>query len=276
MSFIAASLAGLLAVMPQAQFQPDATDSALHGYRLVWSDEFEAEGAIDPARWRHDTSRNRDGWYNDELQYYAAERLENVRVADGKLVIEARREALSKRPDWGGQDYASGRIVSRSAWTYGVIEARAKLPCGRGAWPAIWMLPEDGRTWPRDGEIDIMEHVGHRSGVVHGTVHTEAYNHVSGTQRGGEAVVTDACDAFHNYRVTWTPLRITFAVDGHDYYAFDNDGSGEIATWPFDRPFHLILNVAVGGAWGGAEGVDDAAFPQKMEIDWIRVYQFVE
>lgn len=273
---IAASLVGLLTVVPQAEDRPGAPISRSHDYRLVWSDEFEADGAIDPVRWSHDASRNREGWYNDELQYYAANRLENVRIEDGKLVIEARREALSDRPDWGGQDYASGRIVSRGAWTYGMIEARAKLPCGRGTWPAIWMLPQGGGSWPREGEIDIMEHVGHRPGVVHGTVHTEAYNHVAKTERGGTAPVPDACDAFHEYRVTWTTGRIAFAVDGRDYYVFDNDGSGQTATWPFDGPFHLILNVAVGGAWGGAEGVDEAALPQRMEIDWVRVYQHNE
>ncbi len=246
------------------------------GYRLVWADEFDRDGPVDPARWTYDVSRNREGWWNHERQYYAAERPENVRVEDGRLVIEAARERLSDRPDFGGQDYVSGKIISRSAWTYGVVEARARLPCGRGTWPAIWMLPEDLGEWPRDGEIDIMEHVGHRPGVVHGTIHTQAYNHVSGTENGGETAVNGACDAFHDYRLTWTPERIAFAVDGRDYHVFANDHAGRIETWPFDRPFRLILNVAVGGDWGGAEGVDDAAFPQRMEIDWVRVYQPVD
>lgn len=260
-----------LAALAAAPAQTSAP--APDGYRLVWADEFDRPGLVDPARWTYDVSRNREGWWNDELQYYAAERPENVRVEDGRLIIEARRETLADRPDFGGQAYASGKIVSRAAWTYGVVEARARLPCGRGSWPAIWMLPERLENWPRDGEIDIMEHVGHQPGVVHGTVHTEAYNHVARTERGGQATVADACETFHDYRVTWTPQRIAFAVDGADHYVFDNDGTGQVATWPFDTPFQLILNVAVGGGWGGAEGVDDAAFPQRMEIDWVRVYQ---
>ena len=260
------ALLATVALTP-AQAEPPA------GYRLVWADEFEAPGLVDPARWTYDVSRNRDGWWNNEQQYYAAERPENVRVEDGRLVIQATRERLADRPDFGGQDYASGKIISRASWTYGIVEARAKLPCGRGTWPAIWMLPVDLREWPLDGEIDIMEHVGHRPGVIHGTVHTQAYNHVAKTQNGAEIEVPDACEAFHDYRVTWTPQRIAFAVDGRDYYVFDNDGAGDAETWPFDTPFHLILNIAVGGDWGGEEGVDAAAFPQRMEIDWVRAYQ---
>ncbi len=242
------------------------------GHRLVWADEFGRDGLPDPAKWTYDTHANRTGWYNNERQYYAAARLENGRVENGRLIVEARRERLDGAADWGGQNYTSARMLSREGWTYGVFEARAKLPCGRGTWPAIWMLPVDLQAWPGDGEIDIMEHVGHRPGVVHGTVHTGAYNHVAGTQRGAEIAIPDACDAFHVYQVRWTPEAMVFALDGEPYFTFPNEGSGRDA-WPFDRPFQLILNVAVGGDWGGAEGVDDAAFPQRMEVDWVRVWQ---
>ncbi len=251
---------------------PAAAQEAPEGYRLVWSDEFETAGRPDPARWTYDTHANRTGWYNNERQYYAADRPENARVEDGRLIIEARHET-PEAADSGGQAYTSARMVSRQGWTYGLYEVRARIPCGRGSWPAIWMLPVDLESWPLDGEIDIMEHVGHRPGVVHGTVHTGAYNHVAGTQRGAEIAVPAACDAFHRYQVRWTPEAVVFALDGRDYYRFDNDGAGTKATWPFDVPFHLILNVAVGGDWGGAEGVDDAAFPQAMEIDHVRVWQ---
>lgn len=241
------------------------------GYSLVWSDEFEHEGTPDPANWRYDTHANKTGWYNDERQYYSADRGENARVEDGHLIIEARKERLEHEADFGGQDYTSARMISREGWTYGLIEVRAKLPCGGGTWPAIWMLPTVLETWPLDGEIDIMEHVGNRPGVVLGTVHTGAYNHVAGTQRGGEITVADACDAFHVYQANWTETGIGFAIDGREFYRFDNDGAGDKATWPFDQPFELILNIAVGGGLGGA--VDDAAFPQRMEIDWVRVWQ---
>jgi beta-glucanase (GH16 family) len=254
-----------------------AGDDNPEAYRLVWSDEFNIDGLPDPARWTYDVERNRDGWYNDELQYYSANRLENARVEGGRLVIEARRERPDRAtsPDSGGQAYTSARLVSRglAQWTYGFFEVRAKVPCGRGTWPAAWLLPVADLNWPAGGEIDILEHVGHNPGVVHGTVHTTSYNHTRGTERGGSTRVADACGAFHRYQVLWTPEAITFGVDGVGYYSFLNDGRGDPATWPFDQPFYAILNLAVGGNWGGAEGVDRRAFPQAFEVDYIRVFQ---
>lgn len=248
---------------------------SLAGYRLVWADEFETDGPPDPTKWAYDTHANAGGWYNNELQYYAADRPENARVEDGKLIIEARRERLESAADFGGQDYTSARLVTegRASWTYGFFEVRAKIPCGKGTWPAIWMLSDGADAWPEDGEIDIMEHVGHDKGVVHGTVHTGAYNHVENTHKGGQTRVRDACDAFHNYQVLWTPETIRFGVDGRGYQEFPNDGRGDPETWPFDKPFHLILNIAVGGDWGGAEGVSQRSFPARMEVDHVRVFQ---
>lgn len=249
-------------------------DPAPAGHVLAWADEFEADGLPDASKWTYDTHANRTGWYNEEAQYYAAARPENARIEDGVLIIEARRETMDPAPaDWGGQAYTSARMVSTAAWDEGFIEARAKLPCGRGTWPAIWMLPRDASDWPAGGEIDIMEHVGHDRGEIHGTVHTSRYNHTQGTQRGGMKRVRDACDAFHRYQVLWTPEGINFGVDDVGYYRFRNDGRGDRDTWPFDAPFYLILNIAIGGDWGGAEGVDDRAFPQRMEIDYVRVFR---
>jgi beta-glucanase (GH16 family) len=263
-----------LALLPVllAVAAPAAAQEPPEGYRLTWADEFDAPGLPDPARWTHDTHANRTGWYNNERQYYSAARLQNARVEDGLLIVEARHEAPDA-PDSGGQAYTSARLLSRDGWTYGLYEVRAKLPCGRGTWPAIWMLPVDLEDWPLDGEIDIMEHVGHDPGVIHGTAHTQAYNHVIRTQKEGIVAVPDACDAFHRYQVRWTPEAVVFAIDDADYYRFDNDGAGVKATWPFDVPFQIILNIAVGGDWGGAEGIDDDAFPQRMEIDYVRVFQ---
>ena len=247
------------------------------GSRLVWSDEFDVPGLPDAARWSYDTERNFAGWYNNELQYYAAARSENSRVENGLLVITARREDLSTAglPDWGGQRYSSARLVTRdkASWTYGFIEVRAKLPCGTGTWPAIWMLskPPDSR-WPDDGEIDIMEHVGFDAGVVHGTVHTAAYNHTRNNAMTATTSVADACNEFHRYQVTWTATRITVGVDDRNFYQYSNDNSGN-AEWPFDSPQYLILNIAVGGDWGGQMGVNDAIFPVRMEVDYVRVYQ---
>lgn len=247
------------------------------GYRLAWTDEFDVAGLPNDGKWAYDVERNSAGWYNNELQYYANARAENSRVENGLLVITARREDLSTLglPDWSGQRYSSARLVTRgkAAWTYGFVEVRAKLPCGVGTWPAIWTLssPPESR-WPDDGEIDIMEHVGFDAGVVHGTVHTGAYNHTRGNHRSATTNVADACNEFHRYQAHWTASRITVGIDDRNYFQYSNDGSGN-AGWPFDSPQYLILNIAVGGDWGGRQGVNDAIFPVRMEVDYVRVYQ---
>ncbi len=238
-------------------------------YHLVWSDEFEYEGSPDASKWNYDIGGH--GWGNNELQYYTS-RLNNVRVGDGVLTIEAKLE------NYSGLKYTSTRIISKNKgdWLYARIEVKAKLPSGRGTWPAIWMLPTDWEygDWPRSGEIDIMEHVGYDQGNVHGTVHTEAYNHSIGTQVGDQLYIGDCSDEFHVYRIEWTPDIIDFYIDENKYFTFLNSG-GDYTKWPFDKRFHLLMNIAVGGSWGGVQGVDDSIFPQKMEIDYVRVYRDV-
>lgn len=255
--------------MPQSLAKPQ-------GYTLVWADEFETDGLPDPARWAYDTSRNAQGCYNDELQYYSAARMENTRITNGKLIIEARIDSqdIKTLPDWGGQKYSSARLMTKdkASWEYGYIDVRAKLPCGTGLWPAIWMLPQNGGKWPDDGEIDIMEYVGFQSDTFHATIHTQNYNHIIGTQVGKQINIDGACGAFQTHSLLWTPERISVAVNGAPYFIYDNDGKGQ-GGWPFDDPFYLIFNIAVGGSWGGLQGVSDAAFPAQMEIDYIRVYQ---
>ncbi len=233
-------------------------------------DEFDG-ARIDKARWRFDTARNAQGWYNNERQYYAADRPDNARIEDGALVIEARRETLSKArfADWGGQAYSSAKLVSRRPLAYGFYEIRAKLPCGRGAWPALWLLPTGGK-WPDAGEIDIMEMVGWDPTVIHATLHSGAFNHAKGTQRGAQRRVPTSCTVFHRYQLDWRADAITIGVDGQGYMRVRNDQPGGAAAWPFTRPYDLILNLAVGGDWGGQKGIDDTAFPQRMTIDYVR------
>lgn len=237
-------------------------------YRLTWADEFDTPGLPDATRWDYDTERNRLGWYNNELQYYAAARPENTQVVGGRLRITARLESLGGAADWGGQRYTSARLITRgkAAWTYGFFEIRAKLPCGRGTWPAIWTLGTGG-IWPDDGEIDIMEQVGSNPSRVFGTVHTRQ----SGGPGTGAAVqLPDACTAFHDYQMQWTADEIAIGVDGVVYYRYADPRAGN-ATWPFDRPQYLLLNIAIGGVLGGA--VDDGIFPVTMEIEHVRVWQ---
>jgi len=234
---------------------------------LVWSDEFEDSGLPDHAKWGYDVGDH--GWGNNELQYYSRSELKNARVEDGRLIIEALADPT--RP----KGYTSARMVTKGKafWQYGYIEVRAKLPKGVGTWPAIWMLPEESRFggWPKDGEIDVMEHVGYDPGNVHGTVHTEAFNHTIGTQKGAQKMVPDFASEFHTYAIDWTSEKIDFFIDGQKYFTFEKTDE-DYKAWPFDQPFHLILNIAVGGNWGGAKGVDANIWPQRMEVDYVRVY----
>lgn len=247
---------------------PVATGAVPAGYRLVWSDEFDLPGLPDAARWAYDTDRNRLGWWNNERQYYAAARFQNSVVDGGKLLITARREALSQLPDWGGQAYSSARLITRgkAAWTYGFFEIRAKMPCGTGTWPAIWMLGAGG-VWPDDGEIDILEHVGRTPGEILGTVHTPI---TGGSGNGSRTALPSACTAFNDYQLHWTADEIAIGVNGTVYHRYRNPRTGR-AAWPFDAPQYLLLNIAVGGTLGGA--VDDSIFPRTLEVEHVRVWQ---
>lgn len=239
--------------------------NAQKDWKLVWSDEFNYNGLPDSTKWTPETGG--DGWGNNELQYYTG-RKENARVENGFLIIEAVKE------EWKGNKYTSARLVSKDKgdWQYGKIEVRARLPKGVGTWPAIWMLPSKNEyAWPDDGEIDIMEHVGFNQGYIHGTVHCKKYNHVEGTQKSDTLHISDCSEQYHVYSVEWTKDSIKTAVDGKIYFRFPNEKNYD--AWPFDKKMHLLLNIAVGGNWGGAKGVDETIWPQRMEIDYVRVYQ---
>lgn len=250
-------------------------------WKLVWSDEFDKPGRPDPAKWGFEEGFS----YNNEQEYYTSRR-ENARVENGMLVIEARKEHYkipAAARDRGirtegrqSAEYTSARLTTqnKASWTYGRIEVRAKLPTGRGTWPAIWTLGDNIRQvgWPACGEIDIMENVGFDPDLIHGNIHTTAYNHVQHTNKGSKITVARPYDDFHLYAVEWRPERIDFFVDKTKYFTFNNEGKGD-AAWPYHKPQYLILNVAIGGDWGGQKGIDGSIFPQKMYIDYVRVYQ---
>jgi len=255
-----------------------AIDEAMpvHSGTLLWSDEFDGK-SLDMSRWSFDTSRNKQGWYNGELQYYSAERAENLRIENGHLVIELRKdpEQIRKLPDWGKQKYSSAKIVTKDkvAFNTGFVEVSAKLPCSRGSWPAIWMMPQDSAPWPQGGEIDILEQVGSQPNVAHATLHTSLFNHMNHNGRGAERAVPTSCSAFHRYQLSWTADAITIGVDDRAYMRVKNDQPGGRGAWPFDAPFYLILNLAMGGDWAAAKGIDDAALPQRFEVDYARVWE---
>nr|WP_319270927.1 glycoside hydrolase family 16 protein [uncultured Draconibacterium sp.] len=239
-------------------------------YQLVWSDEFEYSGLPDSSKWDYDTEGNDAGWGNNESQFYTTKRIENAQVENGILNITARLE------DYNNRKYTSARLITKADWQYGRFETRAKLPAGRGTWSAIWMMPggwtfNDG-NWPDIGEFDIMEHVGHDAGMIHASAHSKDYQWQKGTQQTDTLRIDDATETFHTYTWEWTPDLVRAYVDDQLYFEYENEGLGE-TKWPYDKPFYLILNVAVGGAWGSLQGIDDDVFPQTMEVDYVRVYQ---
>ncbi|MCD9018983.1 glycoside hydrolase family 16 protein [Parachryseolinea silvisoli] len=236
---------------------------------LVWSDEFDTTGVPDTTRWGYDLG-NANGWGNNEKQYYTRD-ARNARVENGKLIIEAHQDSIE------GVPYSSARLVSKTKgdWTHGRVEVSARLPRGRGTWPAIWMLPTDWKYggWPASGEIDIMEHVGYDPAVIHGTIHCELYNHGKQTQKEGKITIADAQDTFHRYAIDWAKDKIDFYVDDTLYHTVVREPKDDYKGWPFDERFHLLMNLAVGGNWGGKEGIDTTIWPQRMEVDYVRIYQ---
>jgi beta-glucanase (GH16 family) len=258
----------MLAIVAVIVFVAASCDAQVPGYKLVWADEFEKAGLPDSAKWSYDVGGN--GWGNKELEYYTKGDTANAVVRGGKLFITAKRGRM------GNNEYSSARMVTKfkGDWLYGRIEVRAMLPAGRGMWPAIWMLPTDWKYggWPASGEIDIMENVGYMPDSVFGSAHTKTFNHTIHTGKTRGLFVGDAYTAFHTYAVEWDEKQIRWFVDDNNYFSFANTGRG-FAEWPFDQRFHVILNVAVGGGWGGQKGVDDAAFPASMVVDYVRVYK---
>ncbi|WP_149242933.1 glycoside hydrolase family 16 protein [Dyadobacter sp. 32] len=243
------------------------------GSTPVWQDEFNYSGKPDHTKWSYNLGDH--GWGNHELQNYTND-AKNARVENGNLIIEAIREKSGKL------DYSSARLVSKEKgdFLYGKFEIRARLPQGRGTWPAIWMLASQNnygnKGWPDNGEIDIMEHVGFDQNRVHGNVHTKAFNHAIKTNKGNNILVPNVSSEFHVYTCEWQPDYIAILVDGKEYFRFKKESSWEWQEWPFDKPQHLLINIAVGGDWGGQKGVDDSIFPQKMEVDYVRVYPLIE
>ena len=236
----------------------------------VFADEFNYTGLPDPNKWGYDIGGS--GWGNNELQYYTNQ-LKNAFVANGKLTITAYKEELE------GRNYTSARLITKNKGDikYGRIEVRAQLPAGLGTWPAIWMLPTDWvyGGWPSSGEIDIMEHVGYDQDVIHITTHSEKYYFKINTQKSATKKIENASTQYHVYRLDWTPEKITGYIDNELIFTNVNEGT-DYKAWPFDQRFHLLLNIAVGGDWGGAKGIDETAFPASMLVDYVRFYKMIE
>ena len=243
-------------------------------YKLVWADEFDYQGKPDPKKWNYDIGDKK--WGNGETQYYT-EGL-NVEVKDGQMILEGRVEPYLNAP------YTSCRMTTyeRKHFQYGRIEVKAKIPTAKGSWPAIWMLPVDFKgknpiPWPRCGEIDIMEHITHQMNTVHVSLHTSQFNHVQRTQRTHFEPIKGVTESFHEFAMDWAKDYIEFFIDGKLFQRWNRNDEGydpsEIG-WPFDKPYYLIINMAIGGSWGGE--VDPSHYPAQFPIEYVRYYDIIE
>ena len=284
-TFILVSLISLLLLFSCSKDKKAAV--LLKEYKLVWVDEFENPGKPDATKWGYEYGFIR----NNEKQYYT-DSLKNARVENGHLIIEAHIEKIANKdynsenfkdrswlhyiPKIDTAQYTSASLTTKglTEWTYGKIEVKAKLPKGVGQWPAIWMLGENKKEvgWPKCGEIDIMEHVGFNKDTIFGSVHSETYNHIKKTQKTQGIFIDQPYDKFHVYAIEWTPEKIDFFLDGKAYLQILNEHKTS-DEWPFDQNFCLKINNAIGGMWGAQKGIDDNVFPQKMVVDYVRVYQ---
>jgi beta-glucanase (GH16 family) len=248
-------------------------------WKLVWNDEFDYSGTPDNSKWSFDTEGNNWDWGNNEAQNYTPAENKNAWVEDGNLIIEARKESYRWYGDGQTKEYTSARLITKGKgdWLYGKVEVKALLPTGKGMWPAIWLLSTDDTYggWPNSGELDIMENVGFDPNKIHCNIHTEAYNHKNGTNKGNTVSTSDPSKNWHVYSMEWDAEKVIFFLDGEQVFRFDNEHKS-YKEWPYDKRFHLLLNIAVGGSWGGEQGIDDGIFPQRMLVDYVRIYQYGE
>lgn len=239
-------------------------------YKLIWQDLFEKDGLPNPDIWTYETGGH--GFGNGEQQYYT-DSLQNAFVKDGLLHIVAKKETYKTNA------YTSAKLITygKKQMQYGKIEVMAKLPLGAGTWPAIWLLPnsfKEGKPWPLCGEIDLMEHVGHNPGVIHYSLHSKSYNHHNHLQPTKVIPVPEVLSGFHEYAMTWDENEIAFYFDKKHIITFHKGDESRLTDeggWPFDQPFYLILNIALGGMWGGM--IDDEIFPTTMQFKYVKVYE---
>ncbi len=254
-------------------------------YKLVFQEEFDKDGPVDKTKWTIDIGRGNNGWGNGESQYYT-DNAKNLYIKDGKLHIVALNE---KAPDHEkehvsgavfGRDYTSAKITTKGikSWTYGRFDIKARVPKGFGTWPAIWLMPDsytEGESWPNCGEIDIMEHLGKHEGTIHHSLHTGKYNFQDHDTQ--YKIVVDGIDATSKsvlYSIEWTEDYVEFFLDNKSVGKLSKgqeNRTTDYLGWPFDKPFYLIINLAIGGYWGAT--IDQSIFPAVMEVDYVKIYQ---
>ncbi|MCG9895574.1 MAG: glycoside hydrolase family 16 protein [Fimbriimonadaceae bacterium] len=251
-------------------------DDPKKGRTLVWADEFNRDGSPNWTKWQAEVGKIR----NNELQDYTDKKSENVRIENGRLIIEARNESPASVTKPEEARITSASIETKETFTHVYVEVRAKVPTGRGTWPAIWMLGDSIRkprgegfiTWPDCGELDIMEYVGYEPEMFYSNVHVKNYNHMLGNGKGGSIRIPRAWENFHVFAMDWRKDAVDFFVNGTKIQTYAKE-SADKGVWPFDDPQYLKLNLAIGGAWGGSRGVDLAILPARFEVDYVRIYK---
>lgn len=262
-------------MMKPFQETPKLFEQNMEGeeWNLVWSDEFNDGVTVNQDNWNFNIGNW--GWGNNELQYYTDNNSENARIENGNLIIEAHQQKDSKY-------WTSARLTTQGkvAFKYGKIEFRAKVPYGRGTWAAGWLLGDEYRdelSWPYCGEIDVLECVGYEindttgNGINHGSCHTRAYYFKQNNHITGEIEMEDMNGSFHTYGIEWYKDHIKAFVDGEHYYTYDKNANE--LEWPFDKSHNIILNLAIGGGWGGLKGVDESFENHQFIVDYVRVYE---
>lgn len=238
-------------------------------YKLVWEEQFLKDGAPDSSIWN--IEKGGRGFGNNEDQFYTDHK-QNVYIKDGVLHLVAYKESFENR------HYTSAKLTTKDKkhFQYGKLVVKAKIPRGKGTWPAIWMLGENKKEahWPLCGEIDIMEHVGKREGFIHYSLHSTTYNHHLNNQPTFVLEQQDVTQKFHEYGIIWSEGQVTFTFDEKEVATFDKKETDTVKEWPFDQPFFLILNLAIGGNWGGE--IDDSIFPVEFQIDYVKLYERVD
>ncbi|MCG2613251.1 carbohydrate-binding protein [Terrimonas sp. NA20] len=238
-------------------------------WTMIYNDEFDTDGLPDPTKWTIDARPK--GWINNEQQVYADATRDNARVRNGNLVITGKKDFPTGDPN---APWSSARVVSlgKMEFLYGKAEMRAKLPRARGSWPAFWLMPVDNAYgfWPKSGEIDILEHVGNNFGKAMCAIHVENKNWTNGGNLGGNQIMPDVDTVYHTYGLEWSPDSLRFTHDGVGFYTYVNPKT-DWKDWPFDKPFFVIMNVAIGGGMGGA--ITDADWPDSMQLDYVRIFQ---
>lgn len=264
--------------------KPDNTFPKQHiteypGYRLTWEETFSGKGLPNPAYWDYDYGYCR----NNELQDYKKEDLRYSRLENGRLILEARKDPHDGVNKWNGEpyhfEYSSASVLTRGkkSFKYGRIDVSARIPVGRGVWPAIWLMPVKNvyGGWPKSGEIDMMEYVwgeGDNHNTVYATVHTEDIDVKGNKITSGLGYSATLDSDFHLYSLVWTENKIEILFDNRVTFSFEKKKDCS-AQWPFDQDFYLMINVAVGGSWGGIWGIDESIFPATMEVDYVRYYE---